>query len=787
MSAGPRSMATGTVVLDLQATQSPDHRGRGIARWALEFTLALAKDHQGVLAGIVLNPDLPPPDGIEPLLSTGLLSYGFGSVGSRARIWHCLSPFELTLPLGAVWPREAHERGLVFAATSYDLIPLELAEHYLHLPERKRRYLTRLRALQVADHLLAISDTAADQLVTLAGIERERISVIGTGVSPRFSEAAGNRTQAPRVPGVEETFILYPGGTDHRKNVEGLIRGYAQLPEELRRFQLVVTCDMPPIPLRHFEHVARTTGVGDRVLFAGHVADDDLLALYRRAQLVVFPSLAEGFGLPVAEALATGAPVIASDIAAFAELVPADQRFEPTAEGIGAALTRALRDETWRAEIASRPVPARDWADVASRAAAVYAELQVRPLRKVSRLAERPSVAFVTPLPPAPTGISHHSYRLAEALAATGEVDLDLFADGLDREHYVPAAPGGLPTFSASSLHAVEALRGGYDHVVYALGNSDNHVGALRLLRERPGVVLGHDVRLTNLYKFGAADPLAVPGGYDAAVDSMYGSGGDYLMAREAIGLSEGYLVSSGAAAAMAEIDAGPDTAAGKISVLPFAAAAAESGRGGFDELAGPDDTEELPPEDELPLVVSFGIVHPIRQPARLIEAFATVTTPAHLAFVGPVPEALEAELAEQAAALGVDVVFTGQLGTEAFLAWMSRATLAVQLRGSWNGEASGSIGECITVGVPLVVSDIGWARELGDVVVRVPAEASPAELGATIDELLADPGRRQQLIDAELDFAPSLSFDRAARNLLDYLFGRRSTNLTAERSAGRS
>jgi glycosyltransferase involved in cell wall biosynthesis len=752
---------------------------------------------------ILLNPALPPPGDIEPLVVSGLLAYADdpAAFGPAARIFHSLSPFELHTPINQVWPREASRRGLLLALTLYDLIPEVLAHHYLREPGPRRRYRTRLQLLRQADRILAISPAAAEQAVSRLELPADQVAVVGTGTSPRFvppasRDAAAERARAA-VAGLEAEFVLYPAGTDYRKNVEALIRAYAALaPATRRRFQLVIACEMGAQPREHYSYVGRTLGIDDRLLLTGFVSDDALLHLYQSASLVAFPSLAEGYGLPVAESLACGAAVIGSDIPAMRELLAADQRFDAgEVSAITVALAEALETEGRLAELAGRAgKPPTTWPDVAARTAAVYEDLLSRHLHSWR---SRRQVAFVTPLPPAPTGVAHHSLRLAEELARLDQFDLDVFADGQDREPYEPVVPAGTECFSARSLPAIEALRGGYDEIVYALGNSDNHVVGLELLRRRPGVVLGHDVRLTNLYAFGSKNPRAVPGGLPGSIERIYGGrlppalGATgrvsrseeeqfgVLLSREAIELSTRYLVSSSAARELALLDAGP-AAAGKVEVLPFAAEPPVPGRSGFEEHEGEEEIGPPASGEGDPLVVALGIVHEVRQPLRLLDAFAQVRSRhpgGRLAFVGPAPEELRKRIAERSDEIGVGglVTVTGQVSTPCFLDWMRRATVIVQLRDRWNGEASGTVGECLVAGAALVVADIGWMHELpDDCVVKVSPSPDPAELGETIATLAGDAGRLASLRKGALSFAPQLSFARTAAHLAGLIAGGR-------------
>ena len=84
-------------------------------------------------------------------------------------------------------------------------------------------------------------------------------------------------------------------------------------------------------------------------------------------------------------------------------------------------------------------------------------------------------MAIVSPFPPVPSGIAKYSFRLVEELAALGELDIDCFADGLDRADASPKVPAGLAVYDAAAFLNVEAATAGYDDVVYVLGNGEFH------------------------------------------------------------------------------------------------------------------------------------------------------------------------------------------------------------------------------------------------------------------------------------------------------------------------
>ena len=143
------------------------------------------------------------------------------------------------------------------------------------------------------------------------------------------------------------------------------------------------------------------------------------------------------------------------------------------------------------------------------------------------------------------------------------------------------------------------------------------------------------------------------------------------------------------------------------------------------------------------------------------------------MAVVGPASEADLAEVVALIDQLGIadQVTLTNEVSAEDYAAWMARATLAVQLRASTNGEMSGAVGNCLASGVPTIVTAIGAFRDLpDDAVVKVPVDVSPEALAAEIGDLLDDEARRTALASAAQRVAAEHTFAAAADALWRFL-----------------
>lgn len=797
----------GGVVVDLSAVQSPDHRGRGVGRYTYELAAALERVRPELVTAYLLDPGWPPPGRLDDLLASGKVEYA-GTPPATAALesaaaYLCCSPFELSRPLRAARPPVVDRRGLAYAAVAYDLIPLQMAEEYLAHPAQRRRYLPRLELLRHADALLAISGATADAVARTVGAVSDRCHVIGTGVSDHFVPAADRvRARAgacSATPGLAGPYLLYTGGDDGRKNVERLVRAFAGLSAQVQaRYQLVVACSLPASTDHHYRHVASSLGIADRLVLTGFVPDDQLVLLYQGAELVVVPSLAEGYGIPVAEALACGTPVAVSDRPPFDELVPAAQaRFDPlSVEAITRGIERCLSDSALRERVVAEGSARIDrWDAVASRAAEALEPLVGRTRRRGRRATRR--LAVVSPFPPISSGVADYSAKLVAALARVAPsragagappIEIDCFADGLDR---YPARPLPLGTHAmrdARGFRAVDGALGGYDAVCYVLGNSECHAAALAALRVRPGLVFCHDVRLSGLETFAAEMPGAVPGGLAARITAAYGDllprtlGRDgsvtvaerdrfgLLMLRDVLAETDRLVVTSEVARRLAAIDAGPALTE-RIGVVPFAVS-----RLSADERDAVEQARAAAAARTRPLVASFGIVDPSKRPEVLVEAVGALVAQGRevdLVFVGPSSAAVEQHLRDMAARAGIAdrVHLTGETSWREYLGFLGEATVAVQLREGFFGEASGAVSECLSAGLATVVSDVGWMGELPSTAVRhVARTCGPAELAASVGGLLDDDGARRRLGAEGERYAAERTFEVAAAALFEEL-----------------
>ena len=220
---------------------------------------------------------------------------------------------------GSIWPLlpfRLAKRQLVFI---HDVIPLLFPECYY----KHTRYYYRLsRAihLNTYDQILANSETTKRDLVDHLRVSPERISVTLLGKDDRFrriDDISQNKRVREKY-GLPESYLLFTGTLEPRKNITGLLEAYGKS-RSRERLKLVITGKKGWLYDKIFETVKRLN-LQDSVVFTGFADDDDLPSIYSMAKVFVYPSLYEGFGLPVLEAMACGVPVVTSHVPSLREV-----------------------------------------------------------------------------------------------------------------------------------------------------------------------------------------------------------------------------------------------------------------------------------------------------------------------------------------------------------------------------------------------------------------------------------------------------------------------------------
>ena len=782
------------IVIDLQGAQTAS-RFRGIGRYSLALALAMARqrgDHQVIIALNGLFPET-----IEPIRAAfdDLLSQ------DNIRVWDALEPVAYDDPRNrnrrqaAELLREAflaslepdlvcmtslfeglHDDAVASigrlsgpfptAAILYDLIPYIHQDRYLTDPKNRNWYNEKLDHLRRASLLLAISESSRQEALTHLAAQQEGVVTISAAADCRFQpvplDAVAKANLCGRY-GISRPFVMYTGGDDWRKNMDGLVRAYARLPDSVRRdHQLVIVCSLPPGRRKSLLDLAAEHGLSQaEIILSGPVTDDELVILYNTCKLFVFPSWHEGFGLPALEAMSCGAPVIGSNTTSIPEVIGrADAMFDPRSDpAMASKLVQALTDHDFRADLARHGLErakAFSWDASARRAISAFERVHAAqrgaqgPRR---REGDRPRLAYVSPWPPDRSGIADYGAELLPELSR--HYDIELITS--DRRARQRSSEASMPLRRPGWLRA---NAGRFDRVLYHFGNSEHHDYMFDLLADVPGTVVLHDFFLGDILSHRedtewASRPwtraLYESHGYSAVQERFRTKERREIVSKYPTNLqvlqqAQGVIVHSNFAQHLAHHWYGRANGR-EWAVIPHLRAS----RPDSDRVRARAALDLV--QDEF-LVCCFGMMGPTKLNHRAINAWLLSSLGTdhrcRLAFVGENDaKAYGASIRQAIDTSGAAdrIHITGRADPTVFRQYLAAADVAVQLRAQSRGETSGTVLDCMNHGLATIVNASGAMAELPpDAVWLLPETFSDAELVAALDALRADPRRRAAL-----------------------------------------
>jgi glycosyltransferase involved in cell wall biosynthesis len=272
-------------------------------------------------------------------------------MSAPAPLWHVLAALAANRECDVFLSSDSYLTALMLrigsVVTVYDLFALDPTTR----PSLVSAAVERLAldpAIRRADALWCISRATAEALLARCPSVSEKVTVIPLAATPTLDVPnAGATTNLPG-PG----FVLAVGTLEPRKNLPRLVAAYAALPHELQQAHPLVVVGAQG--WRTGETLTALRSLGDRAVLLGHVPDAALGELYRRCAVFCYPSLGEGFGLPVLEAMSEGAPVVTSSTSSLPEVggEAVEYVLPLSVESIAAALERLLRSPERREELA---------------------------------------------------------------------------------------------------------------------------------------------------------------------------------------------------------------------------------------------------------------------------------------------------------------------------------------------------------------------------------------------------------------------------------------------------
>ncbi|HLI07950.1 MAG TPA: glycosyltransferase family 1 protein [Ktedonobacteraceae bacterium] len=235
--------------------------------------------------------------------------------------------------------------------TLHDLAFLRFP-YVLTRPKRLYHRTFTVRSLRQATMIISVSESTRQDAIELVGVDAEHVRTVYPCIQQHFSQEIDARAidGFRQKYGLESGFLLYLGTLEPRKNIPTLIEAYARLREVQQRAEKLVLAGGKGWLYNEIFDRVRQLGLESVVIFPGYVADEEQALWYHAASAFVYPSLYEGFGLPVTEALASGTPVVTSNVSSMPEAgAGLALCVEPhDVQAMAEALHQALTDQDYR-------------------------------------------------------------------------------------------------------------------------------------------------------------------------------------------------------------------------------------------------------------------------------------------------------------------------------------------------------------------------------------------------------------------------------------------------------
>jgi glycosyltransferase involved in cell wall biosynthesis len=752
------------IVIDMQGAQSAGSENRGIGRYTLSLVKAMIVNRGAHDIYLVLNATFP--KSIERIRTNleGLLPQ------SNIRVW--TAPVSISHEPSNKWLSEASEiiyeafleslspdfvlvcslfeghadnivtsvkrfsKKYFTAVILYDLIPYIYRNHYLENPTLKEWYLNRIEHFRRADLWMAISEHSRQDGIQQLGLSPAHCINISTDADKQFKRIEFSVDQEMLLRnqyGLKKSFLMYTGGIDHRKNVDGLIRAYAKLTKKIREnHQLAIVCSIHDQEKLRLIKLAANLGLKqDQLVFTGRVTDEILIGLYNLCKVFIFPSWYEGFGLPVLEAMRCGAAVIGANTSSLPEVINLEEAlFDPhSEESIQQTIERALGDEMFRDRLinnAKNQSHKFSWDKTAMSALSAMSrhfESATACVPNNGAIQKRLKIAYISPLPPERSGISDYSAELLPSLGKYYDVDVVVAQDKIS-DVWVQE------NCSVRTVDWFKKNSQQFDRILYHFGNSSFHQHMFELLRIIPGVVVLHDFYLSGiLYHMQAIGFESKC--FDHALFQSHGKAGllerkqakdvadviwKYPCSREVIERSIGTIVHSKNSIKLAKQWYSVEPT--DLALIPLLRASPSE-----DDLLSA--RVKLGISSDIFLACSFGIISPTKLNKELLNAWLN-SRPASsgkaiLVFIG---ENDSGEYGREISSLikkhpnGNSVQIAGWVDKKVFRSYLAAADLGVQLRTLSRGETSAAALDCMNYGLATIVNSNGSMSDLPDDVV---------------------------------------------------------------------
>lgn len=787
------------ILIDLQGCQN-DSRNRGIGRYTLAIAQGVVRNKKDNDVQILLSAGFPDTLDFCKSAFVDILS------PEQIKIFHPVGQTQSVNPQN-IWRRNISEllyehfvtlqepdvllicdpgggwgdqtvtsvgrfhKNILVVSILYDLIPLiNMGDGDFDWPiELRAWYFRKLDDLRRMDLLLSISNSSKKEAVNYLGYPENKIVNILAAIDSKFHPMVydeGIKNSIKNKYKIINNFIITASAVEKRKNPYILLYAFARLPEfVIDKTQLLIVGGIHDPSFRtSLVTLAAQLGLDkDRLLFSGHVSDDDLIALYSLCDCFVFPSFHEGFGLPPLEAMACGAPVLVSNSTSLPEVVDCEELLFDPYDVIDLAnkLVQMLTNSGLRQKAIDYGINRAgkfSWDRSAIIALegikeAVDNKMKTESYRPKYGFYGRPRLAFVYLFSSIPSYIAKYSFTILPELSRFYEIDVVVYEDKLLVDDWI-AGNANVRTFDWFQNHAQE-----YDRIIYQVGNSRYLYRMLKLLEEQPGIVVLHSFNLSKsltdkdeLINGRWEKELLFAHGWVAlqqystaktshSIDDFYSH---YPCNLSVLQQALGIVVLSEHFRALADYWYGKGFS-DNWSVIPFPMSLIDNAnRSKKREEIGIDGTF---------VVCAFGSISEANQSHHLIEAWiaSTLMSDIHclLVFVGTFSDVFyEQRIRQQLANKSINIRIIDKFDKELFQNYLKTADVAVHLCKKEDNDSSVTVLECMNHGVAnIVLVDVNNAEITNDDAYLLDNGFQLADLSLALERLYHDIGLRSSLV----------------------------------------
>jgi glycosyltransferase involved in cell wall biosynthesis len=651
--------------------------------------------------------------------------------------------------------------GVFSFATIYDLIPYVMKKEYFSKwsKELQGDYQERLERLKAYDHLFPISESTQSDIEKIMGVSKSNQTVAFCGVSDKFKPYP-----FPTI-AVDQRYILYIGGFDPRKNMFKAIDAFSLFTQEYDdnqvAYMLYIVCHLSSEARDELLNYIRKKGIEDRVVLTGFLDEQDLLRVYQKASCFFFPSLYEGFGLPILEALASGISVASANNSSLPEVAKEYAHYFDASDID--QMAKALRDALKESQKQKDRFKRYDYASQYrwdKPAKLILSYISSRSLKSVVQSVKR-SLAWVSPLPPQKSGISIYSKVLLFSMR--DDADIDIYYDGVEPDQLIQKS------FSCLPLKKLSQHFQKYDEVIYHIGNNTAfHKNIYKYAWNYPSTLLVHDWNIQHFMKEA----------FDNKRDREYYKEAESIFNRVDIDETSKRLPSM--------VDA--IVAKSKrvivhhqwvkkqlhrrdhVEVIPLFSF--------IEEAYTHDDIASLRGKfnvsDKIFLITVFGDVNHNKLPSVVIEAIKLLIDegyPIELLFVGKIQNETRDLFTTLTFPYNKKIRVTDYVESLEYYSYLYASDLIINLRNPSMGEASFTLAEALYAKKPIIIGDLNQYKEFPDHVIagKIPYDGNEIDsLSQLIKKILNKPLLRKKIALNAKEYSKSiLGLDRVKKSFL--------------------